>query len=529
MNAASLTGFEGQDLRTLLDSRAAARGDHPFLVWEPFEGQSSTWSYAAFVEAIRRVAAGLQERGVTPGDRILVHLENRPEFLLAWFGCGYAGAVAVTTNTKSASDEIAYFARHSRVVGAITQTAYAEAVRSAMPEGAWMTLVDPRDESEAFARLDADPSVLASRTYEPLAPFAIQYTSGTTARPKAVLWTHANALWGASTSAAHEALTPEDVHLVHLPLFHTNAQVYSVLASLWAGATVVLQPRFSTSRFWPVSLRHGCTWTSVVPFCFRALLSQPVPQGHSYKCFGSPVCDHPADRVLGIKSVGWWGMTETITHGTVGSPFFADRSLSIGRPARGYEILVLDEKRRPVAPGSTGDLYVRGRRGVSLFAEYAGDPAATAAAFTDDGLFVTGDRVRVDADGYLFFVERSKDMLKIGGENVAASEIERVVATVAGVSEVAVVGRPHPMLDEVPVAFVIPIATGASDDLEARIAQACADSLAAFKQPAEIRLVAELPRSTLNKIAKAALRASLADEAAVNGLPETIAFTKVET
>jgi crotonobetaine/carnitine-CoA ligase len=100
------------------------------------------------------------------------------------------------------------------------------------------------------------------RPHDPWAPFGIQYTSGTTARPKAVLWTHANALWGAKMCALHEGLRADDVHLTYLPLFHTNAQVYSVLASLWVGATVVLQPRFSASRFWPVSLRQGAGSTA---------------------------------------------------------------------------------------------------------------------------------------------------------------------------------------------------------------------------------------------------------------------------
>jgi len=151
---------------------------------------------------------------------------------------------------------------------------------------------------------------------------------------------------------------------------------------------------------------------------------------------------------------------------------------------------------------------------VSLFLEYAGDPAATAAAFREDGLFNTGDRVRLGEDGFLYFADRGKDMLKVGGENVAASEIERVVASVAGVRECAVVGRRHPMLDEVPVAFVIPVE--ASDvGLPERVLDACAATLASFKRPHEVRLVAELPRSTLEKIAKAELRALLAAEAKV--------------
>ena len=521
----ALTPFEGWDIRTLIDAKAAQRGDHPAMIWEPFEGEGQTWSYAQFGEALRRFAAGLQARGVKPGERVLVHLDNCPESIISWLGCAYAGAIAVTTNARSSQDEVAYFARHSGAVGAITQPRFAEMVARAAPALVFLCVTDTDNGAppeaanigiyEAFGAIDADPDGLAERPHDPMAHFAIQYTSGTTARPKAVLWTHANALWGARVSAMHEDLRADDVHLVYLPLFHTNAQVYSVAAAIWAGASFVIQPKFSASRFWPVSLKHRCTWTSMVPFCIRARMDQPLPEAHSYRHFGNGICSPPTDAWFGVKTIGWWGMTETITQGTVGSPHMADAPLSMGRPSPCYEILVLDHDMNPVAPGGTGDLYVRGRRGLSLFLEYAHDPAATAAAFTPDGLFITGDKVRVGEDGFLYFSDRSKDMLKVGGENVAASEIERVIAMVSGVQEVAVVGRRHPMLDEVPVAFVIPAAEDAT--LAGRIMEACRAALAHFKRPHEVRLVESLPRSTLEKVAKAELRALLAAEAAVSG------------
>ncbi|MEA3149236.1 MAG: carnitine-CoA ligase, partial [Gammaproteobacteria bacterium] len=360
-----------------------------------------------------------------------------------------------------------------------------------------------------FSAISGNAANLPERPHDPIAPFAVQYTSGTTARPKAVLWTHANALWGAEMSAAHEDLGPKDIHLVHLPLFHTNAQVYSVLASLWAGATIVLQPKFSASRFWSVSLKHRCTWTSLVGFCTRALEEHPVPV-HQYRYWGMPVCEPAGNAKFHVKSIGWWGMTETITHGIVGSTRLPNIPNSMGRAAPGYDVFVLDPEGQPVLPGALGDLFIRGIPGVSLFQEYVDDPEATRAAFRKDGLFITGDRVRVGVDGELYFADRSKDMLKVGGENVAASEVERVILTVHGVREVAVVGRPDAMLGESVIAFVIPTAAAASDTkLKERAMEACNVSLASFKRPAEVRIVEGFPRSTLEKVSKAELRRML--------------------
>jgi crotonobetaine/carnitine-CoA ligase len=189
-----------------------------------------------------------------------------------------------------------------------------------------------------------------------------------------------------------------------------------------------------------------------------------------------------------------------------------NRQMSMGRPAPEYGIFVERDDGRPVGPGETGHLLVRGIPGLSLFHSYLHDREATAASYDERGLFRTGDRVTLHADGFLQFADRDKDMLKVGGENVAASEIERVVMEVPGVREVAVVGKPHPMLDEVPVVFVIPNTSdfiAAPDDLKSAILDACRARLAAFKVPDEVRVVEDMPRATIEKVAKAALRASL--------------------
>ena len=316
----------------------------------------------------------------------------------------------------------------------------------------------------------------------------MQYTSGTTSRPKAVLWTHANALWGAKINAAHEDLHQGDVHQTYLPLFHTNALAYSMLASLWVGASCVIQPRFSASRFWNVALEHSCTWTSTIPFCMKALLEHEIPKNHKFRLWGTAVNDPPPFAVFGVKTIGWWGMTETITHGIVGEVDQPNTPMSIGRAAPEYEIRVTDDDGSPTEVGDTGNLLIKGIPGLSLFAEYLHNEKATRESFDEHGYFITGDRVTLLENGFIKFGDRAKDMLKVGGENVAASEIEQVVAVVPGVREAAVVAKKHPMLDEVPVVFIIPLAgvAAAPADLHDTVMAACRKSLADFKVPREI-------------------------------------------
>jgi len=515
--------FMGMDMPWLLEQRALTRRDHPFIVWVPFDGTARSLSYGEFHARVQRIAGGLQKRGVRRGERVLIHLDNCAEALLAWHACSWLGAVAVTTNARAAGDELAYYAEHSEAVAGITQPRFAERVAAHCTGLRWLAVTaddngvvpeHPTERSLLFDAVDAEP--LPRHAPDPLSPCSVQYISGTTSRPKGVLWTHANALWGARINALHEDLRAEDVHLVHLPLFHTNAQAYSVLACLWAGATAVVMPSFSASRFWGVSLAHRCTWASLMPWCVKALTDLEVP-AHHYRLWGSAVSEPPTDAHFRVKTIGWWGMTETITHCIAGSPHLPNRPLSIGRPTPEYGIAIVEDdlvpvrEARHVEPGGSGQLLIRGVRGLSLFHEYLGNPRATADSFDADGWFRTGDVINVLDDGSLQFGDRSKDMLKVGGENVAASEVERVVLQVAGVHECALVAKKHPVLDEVPVLFVLPAAHAGIDLLE-RVAAACSAQLADFKRPREVRIVSGFPRSSMEKIAKAELRRMLEAE-----------------
>jgi crotonobetaine/carnitine-CoA ligase len=527
LNSATAPGvvgpFAGVDVPWLLKMHAETRRDHPFLIWAPFDAPARRWSYGEFHDRVGALAAGLVRRGIKPGDFILVHLDNCIEAMLTWFACAELGAIAVTTNTRSAAAELAYFSGHCGAVAAITQPAYAELVAVNCKGLRWIAVISHDagaapatsqsvPQADRFEALFADSADRPRRPTDPLAACSVQYTSGTTSRPKAVLWTHANALWGGKVNAAHQDLHAADVHLAYLPLFHTNALAYSVLSTLWVGASCVIQPRFSARRFWTVAAEHRCTWNSTIGFCLKALLEHEIPKHHTFRLLGTAFCAPPAFADFGIKIIGWWGMTETITHGIIGEIDQPNTPMAIGRAATEYSIRVTDDDGTPTPAGDTGNLSILGVPGLSLFKEYLHNEKATRESFDAYGYFITGDRVTLLDDGFIRFGDRAKDMLKVGGENVAASEIEQVVISVPGVREAAVVGMKHAMLDEVPVVFIIPHAgvEKMPPVLHDNVMAACRHALADFKVPREIRFVDEMPRSTLEKVAKAELRKLLA-------------------
>ncbi|MFU8816846.1 MAG: AMP-binding protein [Pseudomonadales bacterium] len=517
LDASAIGSMAGLDVPWMLEQWAARSPDKPCLVWEPFSGPAQSFSYGELAEQSRQAAAGLSHHGIRAGDFVILHLENSPEFVIAWYACAMLGAVAVSTNTRSVARDLSYFAEHTGACCVITQPAFARLIEDACPAVRlrWVTDnnagevaaipdgVRARPYAELFEPAAAPPPL----SRDPMRPLSIQFTSGTTSRPKAVLWTHANALWAGKVSAAHMRLRREDVTLAFLPMFHTNAQAYSMLATHWSGGTLVLQPKFSASRFWEVSNRHRVTWCSTIPFAFKALAGREVPP-HHYRFWGTGLYLQELGRQFGVDFIGWWGMTETLTHGIVTDVDHPGPEGTIGRCAPEYEIQLRKPGGELAGRGEKGALFIRGVRGVTLFLEYYGDPEATARSFDADGWFDTGDVVRMDEQGWLFFSDREKDMLRVGAENVAASEIESVILQTGFVQECAVVGRSHPMLEEVPVVFVIP-AAGAPEALQDAIIEHCRRNLADFKVVREVHVVDDLPRSTLEKVAKQALRERL--------------------
>jgi crotonobetaine/carnitine-CoA ligase len=341
----------------------------------------------------------------------------------------------------------------------------------------------------------------------PLDRAAVMFTSGTTGLPKGVEITQANYAFAGKVMAEAAGLRPEHRQIVVLPLFHANAQYYSFASAIWVGASVALMPTFSASGFVEQVRRHRATHASLFAAPMRMILARGVtddtrPVALEHCWFAQNITDDQhatLTRVFGCAPRQLYGMTETIPAVLTDEAEHPVPS-SMGFVSPGCEVDVHDADGASVAPGVVGEIVVGGERGITLFAGYLDMPEVTADSFRGRW-FRTGDRATRDADGRYVFDGRRSDVLKVAGENVSIVEVESVLSAHPGVLEAAVVGRPDPVRDEVPVAFVVARDPARPPSLDS-LRSWCEEHLAKAKRPHEITLLDELPRTSVGKIRK---------------------------
>ncbi len=498
--------------RTVADVlRAGARRtpDRTLLVFDDLDGGVQEFTWADVLQRSTAIAGGLAGAGVSAGDHVHLHLPNRPEFIFHWFGCALRGAVMVPTNVASSVGELAYILGHVGAVLSVTDGAGRDTVRRAR-DAAGLAGEVWQCEADLPRPLNGHSTEAANPDGGPLSDLAVMYTSGTTSRPKGVRVTHANYVFAGESVAAGLGLVPEDRFLVVLPLFHANAQYYSVMSALVTGATVVLASRFSASGWVDTAIHHRATVASLFAAPIRMILakpSQPHWRSHRLRVVAFAQNLTPAEyatweRDIGAPLLQLYGMTETIGPPLMNPLHGGRRHDSLGRVVLGYRCRITDGNGAGVSRGQAGELRVAGVPGISLMAGYLKDPDATVEAM-GDGWLRTGDLVREDPDGLISFVTREKDMIKRAGENVAAGEIEDVLMEHPAVLDAAVIGVPDAMRDETIVAFVV-TADGGVDNEALRIW--CAERLARFRVPEFFAGRTTLPRTSVGKIQKQVLR-----------------------
>jgi crotonobetaine/carnitine-CoA ligase len=359
---------------------------------------------------------------------------------------------------------------------------------------------------------------------EPVAPpaelsgddvISLIYTSGTTGRPKAVMQTHRTFVLTGQAYPAWLDIRDGDRLYVCLPFFHINSQAYSTMGAIGARATIVLAPRFSASRFWPDVRRHRVTHFNFIGAMTMILARREVAPEDANNdvrvAYGGTKLPYElqmdVERRFGLRIISGFGMSET-TFGFIEDVHGYRRPGSIGKPRQHpdpsvprNEARLVDDAFEDVGPDEVGELLLRNP---ALAKGYFRDPERTAEAFLADGWLRTGDLLRRDADGFHFFVDRRKDVIRRRGENISSVEVERVLSDHPAVLHAAVVGVPSELTDEEVLAYIVPRA-GESVDLPA-ILEWAATRLARFKIPRYVRVVDDLPRTGSHKVRKELLR-----------------------
>lgn len=508
---APLPAHAGARMRDIIRFRVREDATRPCLTYDGPEGVLRL-TYGEFHERVRRLANGLSRLGLKPGERCVIHLGNTPGFILGFWALQELEAVAVPTIVQYAGDELEYVVEHCGAWGVITNVEQLDKVRVAtagrgiqlLVEGAGLPDVPGIDQlisGSADADLPGNPG---------FAEALMMYTSGTTSRPKGVVLGHSGTVFTGQTYANHFRIQPSDRVLTCMPLFHINGMCIQMLPTLISGASYVVTPKFSVSSYWELVRKHEITVGHLVSGPIRLLMAEAASEldrQHQVRLmsFGLPLEREEIEafeRRFGFPLCMLWGLTETSGAGTLMPPYFDRRPLyqGIGPAMPGFDVQAIDDEGRALPAGEVGELGVRGP-GIML--HYYGDEESTSEVLRD-GWLLTGDLGYVDPDGYCHFMERKKDMLKPSGENVAASEIERVVIEYPGILECGVVGVPDPNRHEAVFAFVV---TEPGVEIEVDGLRAfCRERLAAFKVPARFEVCDELPKTSIGKIQKGELR-----------------------
>ncbi len=504
-----------QNWVTHLDRHALMQPDATAL---RFSGGTTTW--AQLRDRVARLAGALHRRGVGSGDRVMILMLNRPEFVETALAATALGAIAVPVNFRLTPPELAYLVSDCGAAVLVTEPALApvaEAVLDIAPGLSTVIMAGERpgpgrDGILGYEDVIAEDGPPAPPVDVPNdSPALIMYTSGTTGHPKGAVLTHANLAGQAMTAVyTNPPKLGEDVGFVGVPLFHI-AGIGTMLPSITLGAPTVIHPlgAFDPAGLLDVLEAEGVTGIFLVPAQWQAVCAEQQARPRHLRVRTLSWGAAPASDTLlrqmsetfpGCNIVAAFGQTEMspVTCMLLGED--AIRKLgSVGRVVPTVAARIVDENMNDVPVGAVGEIVYRAP---TLMAGYWNNPDATAEAFAG-GWFHSGDLVRSDEEGYIWVVDRKKAMIISGGENVYCAEVENILAAHPAIVEVAVIGRPHEKWGEVPVAVAAVVAAGLRlEDLD----EFLAGRLARYKQPKALEIVDALPRNPAGKVLKTQLR-----------------------
>jgi fatty-acyl-CoA synthase len=473
-----------------------------------------TLSYAAFHDRIVKTARALKsELGVGRGDRVAILAANHADYLVTLYACARLGAMLVTLNWRLAVPEQLYILSDSGAKVLVVDKEFSAVVAQLahqLPDIKVVGLDYTPDGALSFDDLLAAGSGDGRNPHTDTSnPLLLVYTSGTTGRPKGAVLRQEALVWNAMMSQHAHDMRSDDHILTVLPMFHVGGLNIQTTPALQLGATVTIHTRFAPDATLQSIAQDKPTLIVVVPAVMQALTQHPLWEKTDLSSIraiaaGSSLIPVPLIKAFmdrGVPVLQVYGSTETgpiAIYTRVGGDL--SRMTSTGLPGLHCEARVVDNDEREVPPGATGEVVVRGP---NVLYEYWGNSRATAEAL-HDGWYHTGDIGTRDADGYFYIHDRKKNMIISGGENIYPAEVERVLHDHPCIAEAAVIGRPDPKWQEVPVAYIVcrKDMTIGADEVKDFVGQ----HLARFKIPREIVFVESLPRTALGKVQHFMLR-----------------------
>jgi long-chain acyl-CoA synthetase len=498
-------------LASIVRETAKRFGDKPALIF-----QDKPITYAELDAHVDRISAGIAALGIKPGDRVALLVQNTPHFVYSYVAISRAGAVTVPLNTMFTAEEVSYIVGDSEARAIIVAEPFLPAVeglRETLPMLEHVVVVGDRAPIGAMTceQLEGAGGPVPDVAESPDDLACLPYTSGTTGKPKGAMLTHGNltANLDQMSKVPTLAVRADDVVLLVLPLFHIYALNVILGLTMREGATAVLQERFDPSTAFDAIERHRVTllfgappmfvaWLNTAGADKRDLSSVRVAVSGAAPLPGAVLEDF--QRRFGVTILEGYGLTETAPGLTSNAMGAHARPNSIGKPLPGVEMRLVDEHDEEVEEGDPGEVVVRGP---NVFRGYWRRPEETEHA-TRGGWFHTGDVAFADEDGYLFLVDRKKDLIIVSGFNVYPREVEEILFRHPKVAEAAVIGIPHPYTGEAVKALVV-LKPG-ERATEEEIVDFCKRSIARFKCPQVVEFVAELPHTQTGKVLKRALR-----------------------
>jgi fatty-acyl-CoA synthase len=481
------------------------------------------WTFEEFDAVVDRVAAGLSRMGVGHASRVAVLARNSHAFAALRFALARLGAVLVPINFMLKADEVAYILKHAGAQSLATDSSLAEIARSAaamdtaVTQFIWLPSEEP---SQPVAGMTSFDDLAKTKGAAPATPqlastdlAQIVYTSGTESMPKGAMLTHDAVIWQYASCAVDASIAHGDVMLHALPLYHCAQLDVFLGPAIYVGATSIVSAKPTPDNLLPLIAKHGITSFFAPPTVWIALLRSPLFDDTDLSTlrkgyYGASIMPVEVLKELArrLPDVGFWnlyGQTEIAPLATMLGPEDQLRKPgSCGRAVLNVETRVVDDDGRDVKPGS-GEVGEIVHRSPHLMLGYFHDDERTKTAF-QGGWFHSGDLATIDEEGFITVVDRKKDMIKSGGENVASREVEEMIYRLPAVSEVAVIGVPHPKWVEA-VAAVIVVKAGQSLS-EQEVIDHCNKNMAGFKAPKSVVFAESLPKNPSGKLLKRELR-----------------------